>query len=163
MRNYQNTTNEEYFQRNLMLSSLVMNPPYKIDGFNSSPKISKLLSLPLGVRINSSLLTKYAFSFLLSMSIFMLITSICIIFVYLPLQNKNTQLFNNIKKSTNNKLNLLTRLQETTSYNKLYFNASKYSFEEAEEIIHLNPLISTESNKKIISINKYPTIQFAGF
>ncbi len=77
--------NEDYIQRRQVLSSLVLNVPYRVEGFDTAPKISKLLTFPFGIRIDSLLLYKYIFKFVSGMSVLMVATCILITCFYLPL------------------------------------------------------------------------------
>ena len=147
-----------------MLSSLVLNPPYKVDGFSTSPKIEKIINLPLGIRITSAALLRRAFRVIVSMSILMTVSSLLISSVYLPLESKNTELLKNIKQSTSQKLNLLATVNESSSFSTLFSNAERLSFEDTEEVININPSNTAENKaSQLISFNKYPQIEFAGF
>ena len=105
--------NQEYLYNNQILSSLVLNPPYKVDGYTTSPKISKTLTLPFGIRLSSALLLKLILRFTFSMSLFMAISCICLTCLYLPIEKHNNQLITSAKSLTNEKYYLLHTLQET--------------------------------------------------
>jgi len=93
----------------------------------------------------------------------MLISSLCIIGVYLPVQNQNSQLFSAAKSLTNQKLVLLAKLNETTTYNKLFSNAKSLSLKDTEEIIHIRKNQYSYRPNKSITFKKYPSIEFSGF
>ena len=160
-----NISNEDYALKNQILSSLVLNPPYKIDGFNSAPKISKIFSFPFGIKIASYLLCKLIYNCVISMSLIMAAASTCIFFFYLPVQNQNVHLLNNIKSLTNQKLTLLDNLQESTNYNKLFFKANVFSLEDSKKVIYLKADLKHSSKESLSTIftNKYPSIKFTGF
>ena len=163
MKSYSRTINNEYFKKNQVLSSLVINPPYKIDSYTTSPRIAKLLTFPFGLRIDSSSLITLAFKGIFSLSILMLISSLCLIGVYLPVQNQNNQLFSAAKSLTNQKLVLTAKLHETTTYNKLFSNASSLSLKDSEEIIHIRKNQYSYKPNKSVALKKYPSIEFSGF
>ena len=147
-----------------MLSSLVLNPPYKIDGFTTSPKISKILNLPYGLRIDSSLLIKVFCQGVLSMALFMAVSSMLIFCFYLPIQKQNNELLKTVKSLTNEKYILLANLQEASSYTKLFPRAEMYSLKDTKEIIHVqNSANNLAKDTTLIALNKYPSIQFSGF
>ena len=155
---------EEYIKKRQMLSSLVLNPPYSIDGFTTAPKISKVLSFPLGVKVNSGTLFKSVFNLVFSLSIFMMVACVFVFSFYLPIQNQNTKLVSTAKSIANKKLSLLADLQEASSCNKLFSSASSFSFVDPQEIIHINASSrSVEQARKPITFSKYPSIQFSGF
>ncbi len=148
-----------------MLSSLVINPPYKIDGYTSSPKVSKTLTLPFGIRLSSALLLKLVLRFTFSMSLFMALSCICLTCLNLPIEKQNNLLVNSAKSLTNEKYYLLQDLQETSSLNKLFSSAESSSLKDAEQVIYAKAPINSTNTKqnKLIAINKYPSIQFSGF
>lgn len=156
---------ESDFQGSQVLSSLVLNPPYKFDGLTTSPRIPRTLTFPFGIRLDSQLLLKLSFQFILSMSSFMVISCALIFCFYLPVEKQNEQLTKAIKSLTNENYSLLANLEEVSSYNKLFFNAEKYSFKDAGIIFYSAASDDNynKPNKKIISFNKYPSIQFSGF
>ena len=153
----------QYITRNQALSSLVINTPYKVDSYTTSPRIAKLLTFPFGVRIDSYSLIKLIFKGVYSMSLLMLISSLCLIGVYLPVQSHNNELFSAAKSLTNQKLVLLAKLNETTTYNKLFSNANALSLKDSEETIHLRKNQYTYKLNKSIAFKKYPSIEFSGF
>ena len=163
MKPYSRTINTEYLARNQALSSLVINTPYKIDSYTTSPRIAKLLTFPFGLRIDSYSLMKLAFKGVYSMSLLMLISSLCIIGVYLPVQNQNNQLFSAAKSLTNQKLVLLEKLNETTTYNKLFSNANSLSLKDTEEVIHIRKNQYAYKPNKSLTFKKYSSIEFSGF
>ncbi len=163
MKSYSRTIDNEYISRNQRLSSLVINTPYKVDSYTTSPRIAKLLTFPFGLRIDSYSLMKLVFKGVYSMSLLMLLSSLCLIGVYLPVQNQNNQLFSTAKSLTNQKLVLLAKLNETTTYNKLFSNADSLSLKDSEEIIHIRKNQSTYKPNKSITFKKYPSIEFSGF
>ena len=163
MESYSRTIKNEYITRNQVLSSLVINPPYKVDSFTTSPRIAKLLTFPFGLRIDSYSLVRLVFKSMFSISLLMLISSMCLIGVYLPIQNQNNQLFSAATSLTNEKLVLLAKLNETTTYNKLFSNAASLSLKDTEEVIHIRKnQYSLKPNKSIV-LKKYPSIEFSGF
>ena len=164
MESYSRTINDQFITRNQRLSSLVINTPYKVDSYTTSPRIAKLLTFPFGLRIDSYSLIKLAFKGVYSMSLLMLLSSLCLIGVYLPVQNQNNQLFSAAKSLTNQKLVLLAKLNETTTYNKLFSNANSLSLKDSEEIIHIKKKNqSVYKSNKSIAFKKYPSIEFSGF
>jgi hypothetical protein len=163
MKSYSRTINNEYMTRNQALSSLVINTPYKIDSYTTSPRIAKLLTFPFGLRIDSYSLMKLAFKGIYSMSLLMLISSLCIIGVYLPVQNQNNELFSAAKSLTNQKLVLVAKLNETTTYNKLFSNANSLSLKDSEETIHIRKNQYSYKPNKSLAFKKYPSIEFSGF
>lgn len=163
MKPYSRTINNEYMIKNQKLSSLVINTPYKVDSFTTSPRIAKLLTFPFGLRIDSYSLIKLVFKGAYSISLLMLFSSLCLIGVYLPVQNQNNQLFSAAKSLTNQKLVLLAKLNETTTYNKLFSNADSLSLKDSEEIIHIRKNQSVYKPNKSITFKKYPSIEFSGF
>ncbi len=148
-----------------MLSSLVINPPYKIDGYTSSPKVSKTLTLPFGIRLTSALLSRLALRFTFSMSLFMALSCICLTCLNLPIEKQNNSLISSAKSLTNEKYYLLQELQETSSLSKLFSNAESNSLKDAEQVIYAKSAANNTNTKqnKLIAINKYPSIQFSGF
>ncbi|OGI08257.1 MAG: hypothetical protein A3I68_04375 [Candidatus Melainabacteria bacterium RIFCSPLOWO2_02_FULL_35_15] len=163
MKPYSRTINNEYMMKNQKLSSLVINTPYKVDSFTTSPRIAKLLTFPFGLRIDSYSLIKLVFKGAYSISLLMLFSSLCLIGVYLPVQNQNNQLFSAAKSLTNQKLILLAKLNETTTYNKLFSNADSLSLKDSEEIIHIRKNQSVYKPNKSITFKRYPSIEFSGF
>ena len=149
--------------KNQKLSSLVINTPYKVDSFTTSPRIAKLLTFPFGLRIDSYSLIKLVFKGAYSISLLMLFSSLCLIGVYLPVQNQNNQLFSAAKSLTNQKLILLAKLNETTTYNKLFSNADSLSLQDPEEIIHIRKNQSVYKPNKSITFKRYPSLEFSGF
>lgn len=165
MNQYSNVFNKKYVQNSQILSSLVINPPYAIDGFTTSPKIAKILSLPFGLRVTSSLLLQLIFKFVSSLSLLTALASILILCLYLPIEKQNNQLISSAKSMSNEKCSLLVSLNETTSYNKLFANAESYSLKDTKQIIHIrsNPVDLKKSSSNLVAFNKYPSIQFSGF
>ena len=163
MKSYSRTINDQYLTRNQALSSLVINPPYKVDSYTTSPRIAKLLTFPFGVRIDSYSLIKLVFKGICSMSLLMLVSSLCLIGVYLPVQGQNDQLFSAAKSLTNQKLILLAKLNETTTYKKLFSNADSLSLKDSEETIHIRKNQYTYKPNKSTTLKKYPSIEFSGF
>ena len=167
MKKYPNLFAQEVFSNNQVLSSLVINPPYKVDGFTTSPKISKLLNLPFGVRIDSSLLLKLVYQGVISMSLLMTAACILILSISLPIQKENNYLLSSAKSMTNEKYYLLANLQEVSSYNKLFSGAKQYSLKDTNQIIHIQNNNKTQDKfsetPRLIALNKYPSFQFAGF
>ncbi len=157
--------NEDYIQRRQVLSSLVLNVPYRVEGFDTAPKISKLLTFPFGIRIDSLLLYKYIFKFVSGMSVLMVATCILITCFYLPLKYQNIEMSKNARMLTNKQFALLAKVQETSSYNKLFTNANSLRLEDSKEIINLrnNTYSSTEQSGTFKTFSKYPSIHFSGF
>ena len=170
MPSYSNSINKDYISRSQVLSSLVINTPFPVDKLTTSPQITKIFTFPLGLRIDSATLVKAIFNFIFSMSIFMTIASLFTLSFYLPLQKQNFQLITSAKSLANQQFSLKANLQEVTSYNKLFSNAKNLSLKDSENIIRIpkNTLDNIKTNKPIsgnhlITINKYPSIQFSGF
>jgi len=148
-----------------ILSSLVINTPYKFDESTTSPRIGKVFSLPFGFRADALAIFKTSFQFVFSVSLFMAVSSIFIMSLYLPLQAQNNSMLKSAKSLTNKQFSLQANLQETSSYTKLYTNAEGFSLKDSEEVIHVNNLapVNIEEKENLITFNKYPTLQFAGF
>lgn len=149
-----------------MLSSLVINPPYKVDGHTTSPKVAKTLTLPFGIRLSSATLFILTKKFFFSSSLFMAMSCVFLTCLYLPLEKHNLRVINSAKSLTNEKYYLLQNLQESSSYNKLFSNLGIYSLKDAQEIIQIKSSLSkttTQKKNRFVSINKYPSIQFSGF
>lgn len=164
MKSYLNHHTYETLTRSQYLSSLVINTPYSVDRLNTAPKISKIFAFPFGLRIESVILLKFIFNLIISFSIFMVLTCIFIICLYLPIQYNNNILFNNIKSLSNQKLINIASLQETSSLDKLFSCSSRFSLKDPDEIIHINNDINCICNStKNNSFNNYPSLQFAGF
>lgn len=146
---------KQYLQRNQMLSSLVFNPPYSLDGI-TIPKVK--------VKTSFYSIIRRSFYLIFFLSILMTITSLVILYFYLPLQSLNNNLFQSAKAMNNKKLSLLASLQQTASYNKLFVASDKMSLGDPEEVIYIK-----YSNKQIactkqqIAFINYPSLQFAGF
>lgn len=156
---------EDYLTKRQILSSLVLNPPYNVDGFTTAPKISKVLSLPFGLKIKSASIFSSIFRLIFSMSMLMITTCILILFFYLPLKVQNIELSNTAISLTNNKYTTLAKIQEESNYNRLFSNVSTFSLMDSDEIIHINndSIIPSKEKIKLITFNKYPSIQFSGF
>ena len=151
------------YSRNQVLSSLIDNPPYNIDYITTAPRVSKLLTFPFGLRIDSYSFFKLIFKSIYSMSLLMVITSVCIISISLPLQVKNIQLSSDAKSLANQKLGLVANLQETTNYNKLFSNAAVFSLKDTEENIVLIKNKHGNKSSRLTNFKNYPPIQFSGF
>lgn len=150
--------------QNQILRSLVLNPPYRIDGFTTSPKISKVFSFPYGLRIDSHAFFRSIFQLVFMLSLFMSISCVFLLCFYLPIQNQNVELFNTAKNITNKKLALLVDIQEASSYSKLFSSATSLSLIDAKEIIHINkPTHNVKGFESPITFSKYPSIRFSGF
>src|SRR3989338_19476 len=160
-----NPINENYIYKSQVLSSLVLNPPYKVDGFTTSKKVEKILTLPFGVKVSSRLLLRSAFNFIVLSSVFMIACCLFITCVSLPLQAQNFQLSDNAKNLANKKSVLLAKVNQASSYNKLFLNAELYKMEDSKEIIYVKNTNERNNNiySKVNQIKKYPSIQFAGF
>lgn len=163
MNPYSRTINSEFATRNQALSSLVINTPYKVDSYTTSPRIAKLLTFPFGLRIDSYSLMKMVFKGMLSSSVVMLIFSLCLIGVYLPVQNQNNQLYSATKSLTNQNLVLLSDLNETTTYNKLFSGADSLALKDTEEVIHIKKKQAEYKTNKSFTFKKYPTVEVSGF
>ena len=163
MDQYPRTINNNYIRNNQFLSSLVVNPPYRVDSYTTSPRIAKLLTFPFGLRIDSFSLVSLIFKGVISMSIIMLVLSLCLIGVILPVQSQNNELFSAAKTLTNQKLILLARLQETINYNSLFFNADSLSMKDSGEVIHIRKNNHIYKQNKQPVLNKYPSIEISGF
>ena len=148
-----------------ILSSLVINTPYKFDESTTSPRIGKVFSLPFGFRADALAIFKTSFQFVFSVSLFIAVSSFFLISLYFPLQPQNNLLLTSAKRLTNKKFSLQANLQETSSYTKLYTNAEGFSLKDSQEVIHVNNIspIVAEEKENLITFNKYPTLQFAAF
>ena len=95
----------------------------------------------------------------------MTFASLLILCFVLPIQHQNCQLLQKTKTLTNNKLIHIVKIQEASSYNKLFSSANTLALKDAQEIIHINGTNVTLQNEpnKLITFNKYPSIQFSGF
>ncbi len=71
----------------------------------------------------------------------------------------------NARMLTNKQFALLAKVQETSSYNKLFTNANSLRLEDSKEIINLrnNTYSSTEQSGTFKTFSKYPSIHFSGF
>lgn len=158
MKKHQSQTNQAF-------SSLVLNPPYRIDSFSTSPKIAKILDFPFGIRLDIPTILRFIHKLTMSMALFMTISCISIFCFYLPLDKQNTKLFNEAKSLTSEKYSLLVNLHEASTYNKLYSNVDNYSLKDTKEIIHVESNVENPAKKEttLITFNKYPSVQFAGF
>jgi len=163
MKEYNFKPSQEYIQNGQHLASLVLNPPYKVDGSTSSPRVSKLLNFPFGIRISRVDFFKHSFRLILSMSLLMLITSIFISFACLPIEAQNNKLITSAKNLTKEKYLLEGNLQETSSYNRLFSSAESLLLKDTENIIYLSSNNIPEAYTTEPLLNKYPLIQFAGF
>ncbi len=163
MNQYSRTISTNYTPKKQFLSSLVINTPYGVDSYTTSPRIAKLLTLPFGVKIDSHSLVRLVFKGIISISMLMLLLSICLIGVILPVQSQNGELFSAAKTLTNQKLILLARLQETTNYNSLFSNADSLSMKDTGEVIHIKKNNYTYRSNKQTAFNKYPSIEISGF
>ena len=166
MESYLNNSKKAYFTENPVLSSLVVNVPYSVDSYTTAPKISKLLTFPFGIRIDAASLFRLTYQGIILSTLFMTIASLSILCFYLPLQKQNEELFTTAKSLTNKKFSLLVKVQEASSYNKLFSNANTFSLKDTQETIYLNKTnqnTGTETPKSLISFNKYPSIQFSGY
>ena len=157
--------NEDYIQRRQGLSSLVLNVPYRVEGFDTAPKISKLLTFPFGIRIDSLSLYQYIFKFISGMSVLMASTCILITCFYLPIKYQNMEMSTDARILTNKQFALLAKVQETSSYNKLFTSANSLNLEDSKEVVILRNNNTFTANKKTKSdtFNKYPSIHFSGF
>ncbi len=156
--------NEEAYTNHQLLSSLVMNTPYTVDHLTTSPQITRFLTLPLGIKLESSNLLRPVFKLLSTLCVGMTMVCLFTVAINFPIQNLNNQLLGNIKSLSNQRLGLKVKLQETTNYKKLIANANALSLSDTENIAYLNIGQSKEvqPDKKIIP-HKYPTIFFSGF
>ncbi len=156
--------NENYIERQQGLSSLVVNVPYKINGFDTAPKISKLLTFPFGIRIDSQLLFKSVFKLVFSMNILMTVACVLTTCVYLPLKYQNVQMNKDIKSLTNKQFALQAEVQNTSTYNRLFSSADNLKFEDSQEIVHVrnNDYPITQAKSAVV-FNRYPEIHFSGF
>ena len=147
------------------LSSLVVNTPYEFDGFTSSPRIDRVLNTAIGVKSNSQVLSRIAFQIMISLSSAMIASTMILLALYLPLQAQNNLILKSAKSLTNKKLQLQATVQEASSYSLLFNSASTLSLMDSEEVIHLNSnSVKIEKQKNnLLTINKYPSLQFTGF
>ncbi len=162
---YNDLVKEDLIPRTQVLNSLVINTPYKFDGYTSAPKIAKVFTLPFGIRANTITILRAGFQFVFSASLFMVISSFLIMSLYLPLQNQNVLMLKNAKSLTNYQFSLEAKLQEASSYTKLFSNADNLSLVDSEQILRVNSNSNNLSEEKqnLITINKYPSLQFSGF
>ena len=154
----------EYISRNQVLNSLVLNTPSLVDSFTTSPKISKVLSFPFGIKISGEALTKLILKSVTSSVILMTIVSVICLCAYTPLETENSALLMDTKSLINKQYLLIARSQEAATYETLFKNASTLSLKDPEEVIHVKGSQNfSNSYKKNINFNKYPKLQFAGF
>ncbi|GEM_PF-1999816 len=163
MKEYKFKSSQEYLQNGQHLASLVLNPPYKVDGYTTSPRVSKLLSFPFGIRISRVDFIKHSFQLILSMSLLMLVSSIFISCICLPIEAHNNNLITTAKDLTKEKYLLQGNLEETSTYNRLFSNAEILSLKDTENVIYLSSNNIPEVSTTEPLLNKYPLIQFAGF
>lgn len=164
MKAYPNFSKEEYLSRSQVLSSLVLNLPYKVDGYTTSPKISKLIAFPFGIKVDSYFLYRNAFHIMFSLLLIMAISCVSVICIYVPLNHHNVQLFDTVRSQTNERFALLAELQEASSYSKLFSGARLLSFEDPKEIIRVNSGDQLLQKFKVYTTyNEYPSVRFVGF
>lgn len=163
MRQHKFKSSKEYIQNSQYLTSLVLNPPYRIDDYTTSPRVSKILSFPFGIKISRVDFIKQFFQFIFSMSLFMLTACILIFCIYLPIEASNNSLITTAKNLTKEKYLLQGNLEESSTYNKLFTNADFLSLKDSENIIYLTTNNRIEKAGVKSFLNKYPLIQFAGF
>ncbi len=165
MRSHLNILNEEYLQKRQVLSSLVLNLPYKTDSLTTAPKVSKLLTFPFGIKINAAELVRLTFQFISSMTFLMTATSLLILCIYLPVQYQNDSMLNTAKVLTNEKYSLLANVQEASNYNRLFTNSENLKLNDVNEIIYVPTTKETlnHNDRNLITLNKYPSVLFSGF
>ena len=162
---FRQESNLDYIYKRQELSSLVLNLPYAIDGYTSAPKIGKVLSLPFGIRIEKQAVLRYVFSLLFSMTLIMTLSCLLVLSISIPVQFQNKQFTKSTQRLTNKRLINTAKVQEATSYNKLFLTAETLSLKDPEEVIHIqtNSKNINKIQKKPTNVIKYPSIQFAGF
>lgn len=162
---YSELLSKELVPQAQVLSSLVINTPYKFDEHTTSPRISKVFSFPFGIRTDAISLFKTSFRFVSSMSLFMIVSCVIGLSLYLPLQAQNNVMLSNAKTLTSKQIALQANLQEESSYTKLFTNLDKLELMDSEQTLHVNNIENTTvvENNNLITFNKYPSLQFSGF
>jgi hypothetical protein len=162
-----NTLKDEYILKRRLLSSLVLNPLYGDGRLDTSPKVTRIQSLPFGIKLDSVLLSKFVFSALIFLWVIMGIGCFVTFCISLPLQAQNIQLVNKAKSVANSQLGLTVKLQEVTSSKRLFTSANLFSMKEPEEIIRLNSattLVQERVNKtNLISTHQLSLQDFRGY
>ncbi|MBI1857838.1 MAG: hypothetical protein HYR97_01795 [Candidatus Melainabacteria bacterium] len=154
---YTNTNNEKFSKQ--ILSSFVLNTPYQVDAFSSSPKLTK--TLPFDIKLDSVTIAKITFKFITCSVVIM--TAFCVVFfsILTPIQTQNNKLLNTSKNITNQQLILNTKAEEASTYKKLFLASQANIFTEPKEIIvvnnHKNDLFAKNDKKQLINI------QYSGF
>lgn len=162
---YSNLMSKELIPQAQVLSSFVINTPYKFDEHTTSPRVAKVFSFPFGVRTDAISIFKGSFKFISSMSLFMIVSCILVLSLYLPLQAQNNLMLNNAKTLTSKQISLQANLQEESSYTKLFTSLDKLELMDSEETVHVNNIKNNTKieNRNLITFNKYPSLQFSGF
>ena len=162
---YSNLMSKELIPQAQVLSSLVINTPYKFDGNTTSPRISKVFSFPFGIRTDAISIFKGGFKLVSSMSLFMIISCVLVLSLYLPLQAQNNVMLSSAKTLTSKQISLQANLQEESSYTKLFTSLDNLELMDSKETVHVN---NTKGNTRVesrdlITFSKYPSLQFSGF
>lgn len=162
---YSNLMSKELIPQAQVLSSFVINTPYKFDGSTTSPRIAKVFSLPFGVRADAISIFNGSFKFISSMSLFMIVSCALVLSLYLPLQAQNNLMLSSAKTLTSKQISLQANLQEESSYTKLFTSLDKLELMDSEETVHVNNIKNNTKieNRNLITFNKYPSLQFSGF
>lgn len=132
-----------------VLSSLVVNTPFSVDFYTTSPKVSKTHALPFGGRATTTTIFNMCFCVTSYSVLVLLLSSILLSCISLPLIYENYELMNTSKVLVNEQQNLLTEEQASVSYGRLFRNANKFDFADAKEVIKLRSDIASQvaSNK----------------
>ena len=158
-------SNQDYLYKRQGLSSLVLNLPYTVDGFTTAPKIAKILSLPLGIKIEKQAALRCFFGSLFLLILLMTVSCLLALSITIPVQIQNKQLTKNTQRLTYKRLTNIAKVQEASSYNKLFQTAKTLSLKDPQEVIYIksNAENTSQNQKKLANIVKYPSFQFAGF
>lgn len=159
MKEYISTAGTGY---NTKLASLVVNPPYQFDPYSSAPKISKLLSFPFGIKLDSASFLQLLFRGLSMATAILLISSIFLTAVSLPIKGQNVNLYSDTKMLAREKFSLLFNIQETISYNKLFSISRNLAMKDSEETLYTNS-IDEELKREFTFNKKSQDMQFSGF
>ncbi|MBI2995721.1 MAG: hypothetical protein HYY52_03320 [Candidatus Melainabacteria bacterium] len=73
------------------------------------------------------------------------------------------------KSLTNKNLTLTAKEQEVSTYSKLFSNINNFSLKDSKEVLSIKTDLKyskysyKDQDKKLLTLNKYPSIQFSGF
>lgn len=151
-------------ERSTLMDSLILSP-IAGQNFTSAKTITK--SIPIEFKFDLISFLSNLYKIIFSTSIFMISFSIILLFFTLPLQNLNSLLLSQTKDLTTTNSGLLIKMQETTSYRKLFQAIEGFSLVEPKNVVYVNQSPSTnsiiENSFKFTNYKNYPSFNFAGF